>query len=173
MGLFNNILGALKNPEQEANDEQLTGIFNAIDQVSRSYQTDPSTVQSAMTIVGKYAKNALREKRSAGGDQQAQEIVNQYAGTQPSPQVVQNLFSMPQIQQLTQEVEKRTGINQGLVQGMLPILVPLVLNFLKTGTHSRNPLSSNPVLSGFLDTDHDGDVDVADALQLASRHLKR
>ena len=56
---------------------------------------------------------------------------------------------------------------------MLPVLVPLVLNFLKTGTHSRNPLGSNPVLSGFLDTDHDGDVDVADALQMASRHLKK
>ena len=173
MGLFNQILGALKNPDQQANDDQLSGILNSVDQVSRSYNTNPSAVQSAMSIVGKYAKNALREKRSAGGDQVANQIVDQYAGTQPSPQGVQALFNMPQIQQLSQEVESRTGINQGMIQGMLPILVPLVLNFLKTGSHSRNSMGSNHVLSSFLDNDGDGDVDISDALQMASRHLGR
>ncbi|MGF1481174.1 MAG: hypothetical protein ACFB4I_17100 [Cyanophyceae cyanobacterium] len=171
MGLFNQILGALNNPQQEANPEQLAGILDSVEQASRSYNAEPAAVQSAMSIVGKYAKNALREKRSARGDQEAQQIVNQYAGTQPSPQGVQALFSMPQIQQLTQEIENRTGINQGMVQAMLPILVPLVLNFLKTG-HSRG-IGANNVLSGFLDNDRDGDIDIADALQMASRHLGR
>ena len=173
MGLFNHIMGALKNPEQEANDGQLGGILDSVNQVSRSYSTEPSAVETAMSIVGKYAKNSLRDKRRAGGDQVAQQIVNQYSGTQPNPQGVQALFSMPQIQHLSQEIEGRTGINQGIVQSMLPILVPLVLNFLKTGSHSRRPMGSNTVLSGFLDNDGDGDVDIADALQMASRHLGR
>ncbi len=56
---------------------------------------------------------------------------------------------------------------------MLPILVPLVLNFLKTGNDKRNIQGNNPVVSSFLDSDGDGDVDLKDAINMASRYLAR
>ena len=147
--------------------------YNTVQQLSSSYQTNPTAVQSAMSIVGNYTRSALRKKRSTQGEQQAQQMINQFGGTQPSTQAVQMLFSAPQIQQIVQEVGSKTGINSQTVQRMLPLLVPLVLNFLKTGTNSQNPLGSNSVLSGFLDADGDGDVDIADAMQMATRYLNR
>lgn len=52
-------------------------------------------------------------------------------------------------------------------QQMLPILVPLVLNLLQTGSQTRNPQGgANPVLNAFLDADRDGDVDISDANEL-------
>jgi len=56
---------------------------------------------------------------------------------------------------------------------MLPILVPLVLNLLQTGTGVQSQGGANPVLNAFLDADRDGDVDIADAMQMAGRYLSR
>jgi hypothetical protein len=56
---------------------------------------------------------------------------------------------------------------------MLPILVPLVLKFLQSGNNTQNPQGSNPVLNTFLDADGDGDVDIADAMQMAGRYMGR
>jgi hypothetical protein len=60
-----------------------------------------------------------------------------------------------------------------MIQSMLPMLVPLVLKFLQTGNNTQGGQGGNPVLNTFLDADGDGDVDIADAMQLASRHLGR
>lgn len=52
------------------------------------------------------------------------------------------------------------------------MLIPVVLNMLRSGTPTQNPQSgTNPVLNAFLDADRDGDVDIADAMQLASRRF--
>jgi hypothetical protein len=53
---------------------------------------------------------------------------------------------------------------------MLPTLVPLALNFLKTGNNGQG---SNSVLSSFLDADGDGSFDMGDAMQMASGFLNR
>ncbi|MBW4647358.1 MAG: DUF937 domain-containing protein [Kastovskya adunca ATA6-11-RM4] len=173
MGLFDQILGAIDNPSQQASSSQLGSILSTVQMLSNNSHTDPSTVQSLMSIVGKYARNSLQQKRSHEGGQQAQSFVNQYSGTQPSTQAVQSLFSTPQLQQLVQEGTSRTGLNAGTIQSMLPVLVPLVLNFLQTGASTQNPQGSNSVLDSFLDANGDGEVDIADAMQLAGRYLKR
>ena len=54
---------------------------------------------------------------------------------------------------------------------MLPTVLPLVLNMLQTGNDTDNPESGNSVLTSFLDADGDGDVDIADAMKMASRFL--
>jgi hypothetical protein len=75
---------------------------------------------------------------------------------------------------LVQEINQRTGLDTGSIQGMLPMLIPVVLNFLKMGGSSENPQQGgNSVLSSFLDADGDGDVDIADAIQLGSRFFNR
>ncbi len=171
MGLFDQVLGAINNPNQQASSGQLGDIISTVQQLSNNSNTDPSTVQSALSVVGKYARSALQEKRVNEGTQQTQDFVNQYAGTQPSSQAVNFLFNTPQIQQITQEVASRTGLNAGTIQSMLPFLVPLVLKFLQSGNNTQNPQGSNPVLNSFLDADGDGDVDIADAMRMAGRYI--
>jgi hypothetical protein len=172
MSLFNQVIQALDNPNQQASTGQVAGILETLGQVSRTQQNDPKTLESALSVVGKYVRSSLQEKRAEGGEAQAQSLVNSYSGTQPNQQAVQALFSLPKIQQMSQEIETRTGINPGTVQNLLPILVPLALNFLKTGTSTQNQ-QANTVLSSFLDADQDGDVDLADALRMASGYLQK
>ncbi len=146
--------------------------MKTIEFVSQNYNTNPDMIQSAMSVVGKYTKTALQEKREEQGEQGVQEIISQFGGTNANNQIVQTLFSTPQLKNLTDEVERKTGMSQGTTQQILPMLVPLVLNFLKTGNNSGSSLGNNPILSSFLDADGDGDVDIADAIQLAGKYVK-
>lgn len=174
MSLFNQILNAIDSPTQEGNTSQISGILNTVQQLSASKQIDPSTLPSIMSIVGNFTRSALAEKRQTGGTEQVQQIVNQFGGTQANDGVVGALFSNPQLQNLLQEIENRTGVDRATVQSMLPTLVPLALNFLKTGNNTQNPgAQSNSVLNSFLDADGDGDVDLGDALQMAGKYLNK
>jgi len=174
MGLFDQIINSLDNSNREASSGQMASIFSTMQQVSDSYGAEPSTVQSVVSIVGNYVRSALQQKRTTEGSEQAQAIVNQYSGSYPNPQAVHSLFSRNQEDQLAQDAAQRTGLNIGTIKEMLPILVPLVLNLLQTGTRSQSPQSgSNPVLNAFLDADRDGDVDIADMMRHASRYLRR
>ena len=174
MGLFDQILGAVANPNQQGSLGQLGSIVNSVQQMSDRTGTNPSTIQSVLSIVGSQVRSALQQKQATDGNEAAQSLVNQYAGTSPNPQAVNSLFS-PQIQQqVAQVAAQRTGLDAGMVQQLLPLAVPLVLNFLQSGANAQNPQGGgNSVLNSFLDADGDGDVDIADAIQMASRHLRR
>lgn len=174
MGLFDQIINAIDNSNQQGNPGQLDNIVNTVQQVSNSTGTDPSTMQSALGIVGNYVRSALQDKQATEGNEAAQSVVNQFGGTSPNPQAVNSLFAPFLQQQLAETVAQRTGLNAGMVQQLLPILVPLVLNLLKSGANSQNPQAGgNSVLNSFLDSDRDGDVDITDAIRLASRYLGR
>lgn len=174
MGLFDQVINAIDDSNSAASSGQIATILNTIQQVSDSYSANPSTVQSVLSIVGNYARSALQQKRATNGDEEAQALVNHYSGTYPNPEAVNTLFSRPQQEQLAQDAAQQTGLNMGTIQQMLPILVPLVLNLLQSGSQAQNPQSGrNPVLNAFLDADRDGDVDIADAMKLAGRYLSR
>ncbi|HAX77463.1 MAG TPA: hypothetical protein DCY88_16910 [Cyanobacteria bacterium UBA11372] len=174
MGLLDQILSAVDNPNQQASTGQLASILSSVDQLSNSYNTNPSTMQSALSIVGNYVRSALQQKRAEAGYEGAQSIVDRYSGTYPNPQAVDALFGSYQIQQIVQAVAQRTGLNANSILEMLPILVPVVLNLLRTGSNTQHPQrGGNPVLNSFLDADRDGDVDIADAMMMAGRYLSR
>ena len=173
MGIFNQILDAIDSPEREASNNQLGSILDTVQQLSGNYQTNPSAVQSAMSIVGNYTKSALQQQRNQGGTSQVNQMLGQFGGTQASPQVLSSLFGSSQLQSMITQITGRTGLNARTVQSMLPILVPLVLNLLRTGNNKNNVQSGNPVLNSFLDSDGDGDVDISDMMSMASRHLGR
>lgn len=175
MSLFKQILKAIDSPELEANSNQLGNILGTVQQLSSSSSNNASftDIQSAMSIIGNFTRSALKEKRSFGGNNQAQQLVNQFAGNQPSSLAVQTLFNSSQIQNMIGTISNRTGLDSQTINSLLPMLVPLVLNFLKTGNNPGNAQAANPVLNNFLDTDGDGDVDIADAMSMASRYLGR
>lgn len=173
MSLFNQIVNALDNPEQEASTNQLNNILDTVQQLSGNYQTQPSSIESAMSIVGNFTRSALKDRKTQGGEPQVQQLINNFAGNQASSQALRALFGNSQLQAMTQQISNKTGLNAGVVQAMLPVLVPLILNLLKTGQNNRSSQPSNPVLNSFLDTDGDGDVDLGDAMKMASRYLGR
>ncbi|MBD2597839.1 DUF937 domain-containing protein [Nostoc spongiaeforme FACHB-130] len=162
MGLFDQILSAV------GNTNQLGGIINTVQQLSDRTGADASTIQSVLGIVGNYVRSSLQEKQATNGEGEVQALVNQYAGTSPNPQAVDSLFSGVMQQQVAEAVAQRTGLDAGTIQQLLPSIVPVVLNFLQSSGSG-----SNSVLNAFLDADKDGDVDIADAIRLASQYLGR
>ncbi|MEL6930671.1 MAG: DUF937 domain-containing protein [Cyanobacteria bacterium J06600_6] len=173
MSIFNQILEAIDNPEREASNDQLGSILDTVQQLSGSYQAQPSAVESAMSIVGNYTKSALQQQRNQGGASQVNQMLSQFGGTQASPQVLSALFGSSQLQNMIAQIASRTGLNARTIQSMLPILVPLVLNLLRTGNKRNNIQGGNPILNSFLDADGDGDVDISDMMAMAHRHLGR
>jgi Bacterial protein of unknown function (DUF937) len=172
MGLFDQILGAVANPNQQGSLGQLGSILNTVNQLSNSTGADPSTIQSVLSVVGGQVRSALQQKQATEGNEAVESLVNQFAGTSPDPQAVDSVFSPSMQQQVAEVVAQRTGLDAGMIQQILPQVVPVVLNFLQSGANTQNPQSGgNSVLNSFLDADNDGDVDIADAMQLASRHF--
>lgn len=172
MALFDQILSALDNPNQQANPNQMGEILSAVQQLSSAQGANASATQTALSMVGGYVRSALQQKRASGGTAQVDEIVNQYAGTRPNPGAVQALFPPAQQQQITQTISDRTGLSPAIVQMIVAAAVPIVLNLLSSGaTKSSSPTnpSNNSVLNVFLDSDRDGDVDMADTIAMAGR----
>lgn len=165
MALFDQILSSVTNSNEEGGLDQLLGIANTIREISNSTGTDTSTMQSLLSVVGKQVHSSLQEKQANDGIEAVTDLVNQFAGISPDLQAVNSLFSPEIQQQVTEIAAERTGLDGEMIQQLLPSLVPLILNFLQSG--------GNPLLTQFLDADGDGDVDITDALKLASRFLGR
>lgn len=174
MGLFDQIISAVANPNQQASLGQLGSIVSTVNQLSQRTGADSSTIQSVLSIVGSQVRSSLQQKQATEGNAAVQTLVNQYAGTSANPQAVSSIFSPQAQQQVAEFAAQRTGLNAATIQQILPLVVPLVLNFLQSGASAQNPQTGgNSVLNSFLDADGDGDVDIADAIQLASRYLGR
>lgn len=173
MSLFNQILSAVTNPQQQASPDQLGSILGTAQQLGNNHGIDPSTTQTVLSMVGGYVRSSLQEKRSTMGDGQVQSLVQQFGGLGNNPQAVQALFSPGQQQQVAEDVSQRTGLNAGTVQSMLPMLIPIVLNLLQSGTNTQNTQAGNPVLNAFLDANQDGNVDIGDMMGLAGQFLSQ
>lgn len=173
MGLFDQILGAVNNPEQQASKDQLSTILNTVQQLAGSQGTSPDTTQAAMSVVGQYVRSALKQKASTGGIGQVDTLLQQFAGTGPNAGALQALFNPTQQQELSQAVAQKTGLDASQVQGLLVVLVPIALKLLSSGAsqNQESATGGNSVLGAFMDSDGDGDVDMGDALSMASRYL--
>ena len=172
MKLFDQIVSAISNPTQQASTNQIGTVLSAVQQLSQTYHTDPGTTQSILSIVSHFVRSSLREKRATGGNNAVQALVNQFSGTAANSAAIAALFSIPQLNEMISAIAERTGLNPQQIQGMLPLLIPVVLQLLQTGASSQNPQTdSNPVLNQFLDANNDGEVNIGDAIQLASRFL--
>ncbi|MDX2240402.1 MAG: DUF937 domain-containing protein [Leptolyngbyaceae cyanobacterium bins.302] len=173
MGLFDEIVGAIANPNQQANADQLSSILGAVQQVAGNTGIDPATSQTVTSMVGGYVRSALQQKQATGGTEQAEQIVNQFSGLGANAAAVGALFSQEQQAQIANAIAQRTGLSQAQVMGALAMLVPVILKMLQSGSNSQGNGGGNNVLGTFLDSDQDGDVDIADALGMAGQFLSR
>ncbi len=172
MGLFDQIISAVGNPQQQASPDQLGSILSTAQQVSGNNGLDPSMAQTVMSLLGGHVRSALQQKQATEGGDQVHSIVDQFAGLGSNPQAVQALFSMGQQENVANDISQRTGLNPGMIQSMLPALVPLVLNLLQSGS-TGGAQAGNPVLNAFLDSNRDGDVDLGDVMGMAGQFLNQ
>jgi uncharacterized protein YidB (DUF937 family) len=173
MPLFDQILAAVQSPNQQANPDQLSTILGAVQQLSAQNGVSPNATQDVLSMLTGYVRSSLQQKRASGGSSQLESILNQASGPQ-SASAVGALFTSAQQTQISQAISQKTGIDARTVAGMVSVLIPVVLSLLKTGAPTSGSVASgNPVLNSFLDADGDGDVDLADTLNMASRFLQK
>lgn len=173
MGLFDAIVGAIANPNQQASPDQLGSILNTVQQLAGHNGIDPATSNTVMSMVGGYVRSALQQQQAAGGSQQVEDLVNQFSGLGANPSAVSALFSPEQQSQIANAISQQTGIPAAQIMGALAMLVPIVLKMLQSGANTQGQPGGNNVLNAFLDADQDGDVDIADAMGMAGQFLGR
>ncbi|MBD1841869.1 DUF937 domain-containing protein [Cyanobacteria bacterium FACHB-63] len=173
MSLFDQIVSAVSNPQQQASTDQLGSILGVAQQIGGNQGLDPNLTQTVMSLLGGHVRSSLQQTQATQGNNQVQNLVNQFAGLGSNPQAVNTLFPGAAQQQVSENIAQQTGLNPGMIQSMLPVLVPLVLNLLQSGSMQQGAQSGggNPVLNTFLDADRDGDVDVGDVMGMAGRFL--
>lgn len=173
MGMFDIIAGAIANPSTQGSNSQVGNILNVVQQVASSQGGGNAAASPAlMSTVGSFVRSSLKEKRQTQGNAAVEGLINQFAGTNPNVAAVQALFNQSQQGQVADAVSQKTGMNSQAIIAMLPVLVPLVLNLLKTGSSKAESAAvGNPVLNAFLDSDGDGDVDLGDIMGHAAKFM--
>lgn len=174
MSLFDAILGAVNNPNQQASADQLGNLVGMVQQVSGEHGMDAATTQSVMSMVGNAVQSGLQDHSQANGIDATQNLVDQLSGGNTSQSAIESLIP-PDIQrQVSSAIAAQTGLDAGMVQSMLPSLIPVVLGMLQSGAPQSGSQSSgsNPLLNMFLDANHDGNLDVGDAMGLAMKFMQ-
>jgi Bacterial protein of unknown function (DUF937) len=198
MGLFFDVLSAVNNPNQQASVGQLGSLVSSVQQLSSQTGMDASTTQNVLSAVGQFIQPALQQQGAAMGGQQLSNMVSQIAGagalgglmgggqggSNPlgglmgqvagggGAAALQGLLPASMQQEMAQVVAQKTGLNPAMIQSMLPSLIPVVMNLLNMGaTKPGAPSGGNPLLSAFLDGNHDGNTDLGDVMNFATRFL--
>ncbi|WP_324238254.1 hypothetical protein [Okeania sp.] len=173
MGLFDEMAGAIHDPNQEGSTNELSNILSSVKQLSDDSGLDLSKTEVAMSVVGGHLRSALQKKQLENGTDSVVGVVNQFAGTVSDSKAVESLFSHAQITDIAQKISEKTGLNTSQSESLLPTLVPVILKVLKTGAGTQNNNQiSNRLLTIFLDVDGDGDVDFVDMIKISKNDIK-
>jgi hypothetical protein len=168
MSLFDAIAGAIANPDQQGNSDQLGFILGAVQSIAGSHTGDPSNSANIMSAVGNVVQGALQNYQANVGTEGVENLVNQVANGEVSNPVAA-LFG-GQEQQVVDMISQRTGIDASQITAMLPTILPMVLQLLQSGNSSSGG-GGNSVLNAFLDSNQDGSVDLGDLMSQAGRFL--
>ncbi|TAD78836.1 MAG: DUF937 domain-containing protein [Oscillatoriales cyanobacterium] len=165
--MFDMVATLLKNPLFASNTGDLGAMLGVVQQIASQGGGDPATTQALLGIVGRYLQTGLQAHQQANGADETQALVDRLGGTEPNAEAISALLDAPQVEQMIGEIESRTGIPAGTIEPLLPMAAPLVLNFLKSNEQG------NSLLSGYLDQDADGDIDLSDLMGLAMKYINR
>jgi len=171
MSLFDQILGAVNNPGQQGSMDQLGSLVNMAQQVSGQHGMDPAMTQTVMSMLGGAVQSGLQDHQDANGFDATQGLVQQLGSSSTAnPAAIASLIPMDVQQQICGAIAQQTGLDAGMVQDLLPSLIPIAMKMLQGGAVQGS--SSNPLLNMFLDKNQDGNLDMGDAIGLAMQFMQ-
>lgn len=183
MNLFDAVSEALADPERETAPSDvekfaglLKGVLGASPEGGESTPPEiikPDQTQAVVGVLGSLLKNALTEKKAATGPAGIEDTLQQLGSGSGAVDILKNILGAGKVDAGIQQAGEKSGLNPQTIMAMAPVLMPVVLKLLKSGQKKSDATASadNPVLNAFLDSDRDGDVDLADALRLAGGYL--
>ncbi|MBM0743881.1 DUF937 domain-containing protein [Phormidium sp. CLA17] len=183
MGLFFDVLSAVNNPNQQASIDGLSSMSSAVQQLASKNGLDAAATQSLLSAAGSALRPVLQQQAAAvGGASQLAGMISQFAGANGgmmgqassgnfSLSALQSIIPAEMQQQLINSISQKTGMNTGMVQTVLPSVLPIVMNFFNMGAPAPGSRGGNLLLSAFLDSARDGDTDLGDVMKFAGRFL--
>jgi hypothetical protein len=195
MGLIFDILSSINNPQQQGNVEQLSTLLQGVSQLAGSQGMNTEDTQSLLSHAGSLLRGVLRDKAGTLGTGELENLVGQASNDNIIGNLVgqlaggsgvgnllgqvfggnaalQSLFNDDAQQEMANTLAQRTGLSASMLKSLLPALLPLVLGLLKMGSAKAGAApTKNGVLSAFLDSDRDGDVDFGDVFKFGMRFL--
>jgi hypothetical protein len=172
MGLFFDVLSAINNPAQQGSVSQLETLTGTLQQAANANGIASSQLPGIVSALGTAMGPMLKQQQGVAGAAGLEQMMTQAVGMAGGAGTLQALFPAQAQAQLAQNVAQRTGLDPNVLQSLLPTLLPVVLGMLNMGASKPGHQGSNPLLGAFLDADRDGDADLGDVFNFATRFIK-
>jgi uncharacterized protein YidB (DUF937 family) len=187
MSLFDTVLSSMNDPSRATQKNDLEGLLGAFGGGGGAASANVSEIAG---LIGGFLKPMLREQQAVSGPQGVDSLLQSIKRTANSPDQLRQVLGAERMDQMVGRAEQRTGLDSNTVMRLLSVALPAVIALLQSGRPAAAPVSTaatgapgataggqtsqaNPILSQFLDSDGDGDVDMADMLRLTSRFLQK
>jgi hypothetical protein len=169
MSLFFDVLSSINNPNQNGSVEQLAAVAQGIQKVSAQHNVPASSMASVMSALGPALGTVLKDKGASGNLLQG--AISQIASGNTSASQLQSIITPQMQQQIAQAVSQKSGMSGNVVQAMLPMLLPVVMNLFNMGSNRPGTAGMNPLLNAFL-SGKAGSGDLGHVMKFANRFLQ-
>jgi uncharacterized protein YidB (DUF937 family) len=188
MGLFDAILSSMNDPSRATQRTDLEGLLGAFGGGGGGGASSSPNVGQMAGPIGGLLKPMLQEQQAVSGPQGVDSLLQEIKQSANSPDQLRQVLGPDRMDQMVDRAQQRTGLDTNTVLRLVSIALPAVIALLQSGrpaaaapvgaavTGPTRPTAgapTNPILSQFLDSDGDGDVDMTDMLQLTSRFLQK
>jgi hypothetical protein len=171
MSLFQSIIDSISNPQHAGSNADLQGLMN-LAQLIPGVQDTEQHVKPMLDVLGPHLQDVLNTQHQTQGQVAAQQTVTNLAQPGVGVQELENLFGADRFNSIIGEIASRTGLDQQVIQGALPMAVPVIMKLLAGGTNQSDPQAQNPVLNNFFGGQNGGAL-LTEAFNLASQFVKR
>ncbi len=155
MNFFQTVLQSIENPDHAGSPQDLHGLLS-IAQLLPGVQGAEQHLQPILSVLGPHLQDALNEQQQNNGQTAVQQTVSNLSQPGAGVQEIVNLFGQERFDAIIAEISQRTGLNSQLVLEFLPVVIPMVMKLLATGTHQTDSQAQNPVLNNFLGSNQNG-----------------
>jgi hypothetical protein len=183
MSLFDAVLSSMNDPSRATQRNDLEGMLTAFGGGGGS----SADIGQLAGLIGGFLKPMLQEQQAVSGPQGVDSLLQDIKRSADSPDQLRQVLGADRMDQMVGRAEQRTGLDSNTVLRLLSVALPAVIALLQSGRPASAPAGTpvtgatratvggqtNPILSQFLDSDGDGDVDMADMLRLTSRFLQK
>ena len=171
MSLFQAIIDSIANPQHAGSNSDLQGLMN-LAQLIPGVQDTEQHVKPILDVLGPHLQDALNNQQQTQGQAATQQTVANLSQPGIGVPELQNLFGADRFNSIIGEIASRTGLDQQVILGALPIVVPIIMKLLASGTNQSDAQAPNPVLNNFLGGQNGGAL-LTEVFNLASQFVKR
>ena len=189
MNLFDTVLASLNDPSRETQ-------MSDLDKLSSAFGSGGSSTNQIASLLGGFLKPMLREQQAVAGPEGVDSLLQELKQSAHSPDQLRQVIGSERMDQMVGQAEQKTGLDANSILRLLPIVLPAIIGLFQSGrptaassaagapreaslpsgtgaAGAQTGAQTNPILSQFLDSDGDGDVDMQDLVRLTSVFLRK